>query len=76
MTKYIFIVLIIAAFVYDIVMFALADSRKNKPLPENVCDIYDADEYSRWRAYKAENTRLGAVESVFTFVVTLLLFAT
>ena len=76
MTKYIFIVLIISAFVYDIVMFALADSRKNKPLPENVCDIYDADEYSRWRAYKAENTRLGAVESVFTFVVTLLLFAT
>ena len=76
MTKYIFITLIIIAFVYDIAMFALADSRKNKPLPENVRDIYDADEYAKWRSYKAENTRLGAVESFCTFAVTLLLFAT
>lgn len=75
MTKYIFVILIVAAFVYDIAMFALADRYKNKPLPENVRDIYNAEEYAKWRSYKAENTRLGAAESVFTFVVTLALFS-
>ncbi len=76
MTKLIFILITAAYFVYDIIMYILADSMKNKPLPENVRDIYGEGEYKKWRAYKAEHARNGVIEAVCTLAVTAAFFLT
>ena len=61
---------------YDLVMRVLSVRQKKKPLPENVRDIYDEKEYSRWREYSAERSRAGLVSTLADFVLGLVLFGT
>ena len=42
-------------------------------LPENVRDVYDEETYKKWIAYHRENKRLGAVESIASFLATLVM---
>ena len=62
--------------VYDLTMRVLAVRQKNKPLPENVRDIYEEKEYARWREYSAEKSRAGLVSTLADFVLGLFLFGT
>ena len=61
---------------YDLVMRVLAVRQKKLPLPENVRDIYDEKEYTRWRHYSAEKSRAGLVSTLADFVLGLILFGT
>ena len=61
---------------YDLTMRILAVRQKKLPLPENVRDIYDETEYSRWREYSAEKSRAGLVSTLADFVLGLFLFGT
>lgn len=51
-----------------------ARSAKN-PIPQNVADVYDEAEYKRWRAYQAENSRLGIYSTLASWLVTVVLLA-
>ena len=76
MYKYIILAILAINFIYGIICEILSRKQKDKPLPENVRDVYDAEQYKRWREYSAEKSRLSAIESVFSFVVLVVLFAT
>ena len=76
MYKYIILGILTFSLIYDLVTSLLSDKQKNKPLPENVRDVYDEAEYKRWRAYSAEHKRLSMYEKLFSFVLLAVLFAT
>lgn len=61
---------------YDLFVRVLSFRQKKRPLPENVRDIYDADEYARWREYSSERSRVGLVSTLADFVLGLFLFGT
>ncbi len=76
MYKYILLAILVVTMIYDIITSVLSDKQKNKPLPENVRDVYDEAEYKRWREYSADHKRLAMIEGVFSFVLLAVLFAT
>lgn len=76
MYKYIILAILVINFIYGVVCALLAKGRKDKPLPENVRDVYDEAEYKKWREYSAEHSRLSMIESIFSFIVLVVLFAT
>ncbi|MBR3997184.1 MAG: M48 family metallopeptidase [Clostridia bacterium] len=76
MTRILLTVLIVLTLAYELVLTALAAGQKKKPLPENVRDIYDAAEYTRWREYSLEKSRLSIIEKVFDSAVLIALYAT
>lgn len=76
MYKYIILAILVINFIYSVVCALLSKSRKDKPLPENVRDVYDEAEYKKWREYSAEHSRLSMIEGIFSFAVLAVLFAT
>ena len=50
-------------------------SAKN-PIPENVSDVYDAETYTKWRSYKAENSRLDLISGITSLVITVAMLLT
>ena len=76
MYKLLFLTLITLDLIYDLVMRYLSMKQKDKPLPENVRDVYDEQEYRRWRVYSSERARVSVVEKIFDWVILVLLFAT
>ncbi len=76
MFKYILLAVMTVNLLYDLLMRVLSFRQKKRPLPENVRDIYDADEYARWREYSAERSRAGLVSTLADFVLGLVLFGT
>ena len=71
-----FLTILTLHLIYDLVLSILAASRRGKPLPAEVRDIYDADEYARWLDYSAEKRTVGVIERVFDFAVLCALFGT
>ena len=61
---------------YELLMRGLAARQKKLLLPDNVRDIYDENEYARWREYSAEKSRAGLVSTLADFVLGLVLFGT
>ncbi len=63
-------------FLYDMILNIVKFRSANNPIPENVADIYDADTYTKWRAYSAEHNKLNIVFDIITFAIMLVLLAT
>ncbi len=59
--KYGFIGLAILSYLWSVVGVILSVRQQKKPLPASVADVYDAESYARWRAYRAERRRFGLV---------------
>ena len=74
MYKYIILAILAFNFIYDVVTSILSRSRKDMPLPENVRDVFDAEQYQKWRAYSAEKSKLAMIEGIVKFVILLVLF--
>ena len=68
---YIIIGIIIVNFIKDKILDAINAKHFNDPIPEELKDIYDADEYKKSQAYKATNYKFGAWTSLFSIVLTL-----
>ena len=47
----------------------LSDSYVDKELPENVRDVYDEDEYNRWKAYRKEGQNLSRIEKIIMSIL-------
>jgi STE24 endopeptidase len=56
-------------FVVNITLSLLNLSYRDKPLPQNVKDIYDAKKYRKSKAYFVENTWFSIVRSTFNFIL-------
>jgi STE24 endopeptidase len=68
---YIIIAIIIINFIKDKILDAINAKHYNDPIPEELKDVYDQDEYKKSQAYKAVNYKFGIFTSLFSFVLTL-----
>lgn len=68
---YIIIAIIIIDFIVDKILDALNARRYNDPIPKELQDVYDEDDYKKSQAYKATNYKFGLLTSTFSIILTL-----
>jgi len=68
---YIIIGIIIINFIKDKVLDAINAKHYNDPIPEELKDVYDLDEYKKSQNYKATNYKFGIWTSLFSLILTL-----
>ncbi|WP_370104018.1 M48 family metallopeptidase, partial [Winogradskyella sp.] len=68
---YIIIAIIIINFIKDKILDAINAKHYNDPIPKELNDVYDEEEYKKSQAYKATNYRFGIWTSLFSLVLTL-----
>ncbi|MBR4813013.1 MAG: M48 family metallopeptidase [Lachnospiraceae bacterium] len=73
--KIIIIILLVIVYIYGLLTKYLRLQSCKNPIPANVADIYDAETYEKWRAYRREKIRLSFAESTVCLVVDVALVA-
>ncbi|MBC2845685.1 M48 family metallopeptidase [Winogradskyella flava] len=68
---YIIIGIIIVNFIKDKILNAINAKHFNDPIPEELNDVYDTEEYQKSQAYKVTNYKFGIWSSLFSLVLTL-----
>ena len=68
---YVIIAIIVANFIKDKILNALNAKHYNDPIPDELSDVYDEEEYKKSQAYKRTNYRFGIWSSTFSVVLTL-----
>lgn len=68
---YFIIGIIIVNFIKDKIFNAINAKHYNDPIPEELNDVYDKDEYQKSQVYKATNYRFGIWTSLFSLALTL-----
>ncbi|HBS91145.1 MAG TPA: peptidase M48 [Erysipelotrichaceae bacterium] len=66
---------LVATFVFEWVMSTLNYQHRTQPIPDNVRDVYDPQEYSQWLEYTMLNHRLSNVGSGISFGIMLVLLS-
>jgi len=69
---YVIIGIIIFMYFLELLISYLNYQYRNKPIPQNVANIYDQEEYKRWLNYTMENTRFGLISKSFNTLVLIL----
>jgi STE24 endopeptidase len=68
---YIIIAIILVNFIKDKILNALNAKHYNDPIPSELDDVFDEEEYKKSQAYKLANYRFGIWSSLFSLVLTL-----
>ncbi|WP_299799079.1 M48 family metallopeptidase [uncultured Maribacter sp.] len=68
---YCILFILIAEFVLATVMNYLNAKRFKDPIPEDLNDVYNAEEYEKSQAYKLTNYKFGVFTSIFSLVLIL-----
>ncbi|MCK8481470.1 M48 family metallopeptidase [Psychroserpens algicola] len=68
---YIIIAIICVNFIIDKVLDYLNAKHYNDPIPKELNDVYDEDEYKKSQAYKKKNYKFGIWTSLFSLLLTL-----
>ena len=68
---YIIIGIILVNFIKDKILNAINAKHFNDPIPEELNDVYDTEDYKKSQAYKATNYEFGVWSSLFSLVLTL-----
>ncbi len=68
---YIIIGILIFDYLVDLFLDYLNAKHYNDALPEDLQDVYDADEYKKSQAYKLTNYKFGKLSGLFSIVLTL-----
>jgi STE24 endopeptidase len=68
---YIIIAIISINFIKDKILDAINAKHYNDPIPDELKDVYDTEDYKKSQAYKAVNYKFGIWTSSFSFVLTL-----
>ena len=76
MYKILFLVLILAQFVFNLVLKVLSNKQIDKPLPASVRGIYNDEEYNKWRRYNGKKDKLGLAYSIVNLAINIALFGT
>ena len=71
---YIVIGIVIFNYVLGRILEYLNSTRYNDPLPEEVKDVYDAEQYKKSQKYKNVNYRFSIITSTFSLIVILAMF--
>lgn len=71
---YIIIGIIIIEFIIDKVLDALNAKHYNDPVPDELKDVYNEEEYKKSQLYKKTNYRFSIVTSTFSLLLTLAFF--
>jgi len=71
---YIIIGIMVLSFIIDKILDHLNAQHYNDPVPEELRDVYDDDEYIKSKKYKLENYRFGILTSSISLVATLAFF--
>lgn len=74
--KWLVLILHLLGFLYKFALHIVSFRSAANPTPANVADVYDAETYSRWKAYSAEKCRLHIVSSMLSFALLLVLLLT
>jgi Zn-dependent protease with chaperone function len=73
--KLLIIILILIVYAYGLLTKYLRLKSCKNAIPANVSDIYDAETYERWRAYRREKIRLSFAESTVALIADIVLVA-
>jgi len=68
---YLIIAIILLNFIIDKILDALNAQHYDDPIPEELADVYDEDEYGKSQAYKKTNYKFGIYSSTFSLLLTL-----
>lgn len=70
------IILVVIIGVYQTVLNVVRYLSANNPTPENLSDVYDAETYTRWKQYSAENSRLEIISGLVSCIIPIALLST
>lgn len=68
---YIIVALLVAQFIVETVLDYLNAQHYNDPVPKELDDVFDPEEYQKSQAYKKTTYRFGLITSTFSLVLTL-----
>lgn len=68
---YIIIAIIVINFIKDKILNALNAKHYNDPIPKDLDDVFDEEEYEKSQAYKLANYKFGIWSSLFSLILTL-----
>ncbi|WP_299527189.1 M48 family metallopeptidase [uncultured Lutibacter sp.] len=71
---YILIGIITVKFLFDTFLNSLNAKHFNDPIPKELEDVYNSEEYLKSQAYKKENHQFSLLTSLFSIITTLLFF--
>ncbi len=71
---YSIIFILIISFIIDKFLDALNAKHYNDPVPQELYDVYDQEDYLKSQRYKKANDRFSSIASSFSLIVTLLFF--
>jgi len=72
---YILISIIMVKFIFDTFLDSINAKHFNDPIPKELEDVYNTEEYLKSQAYKKENHQFSVFTSLFSIITTLLFFA-
>ena len=70
--KLVTILLVLLNIAWDAFLQMLDQRSLKNALPKCVADVYNEEEYKKWRAYKGEYKRFGVIKSILSYVLSLL----
>ena len=68
---YTIIIILITQFILESVLNYLNAKRYGRQVPDELNDVFNADEYKKSQAYKKTNYRFGVITSTFSLILTL-----
>ena len=71
--KLLIIILLIIIYAYGLLVKYLRLQSCRNAIPANVADIYDAETYEKWRAYRKEKIRLSVADSTVALIADVVL---
>jgi len=71
---YILITILIISFIIDKILDTLNAKHYNDPIPEELNDVYNKEEYEKSQLYKKENDRFSNITSFISLIATLIFF--
>ena len=67
--KLLLLVIVTISFLFELISGLLNFNSFDKPLPENVKNIFSKDEYSKSQSYKKANFKFGLISSIYGFLI-------
>lgn len=68
---YIIIAILVIEFIIETILDHLNSKRYNDPIPDDLQDVFDAEEYQKSQEYKKTNYKFGLLTSTFSLLLTL-----
>lgn len=71
--KWIALAVMGVVFLFDTLVHYLDTKSASRPIPKNVADIYDKEEYEKFLAYEKDGNKLSLVRHIVTYLISFLL---